>query len=191
MKSFHAFTTRFNNKVNVLMNEVSVSLAFNLQISRFKKPVIKGYKAIWDTGATNSVVTEKVVKELGLKPISKTEVHGVGDPKIENVHLVNLYLPNKMVVGYVRVTECNNLSGGGDILIGMDIIGMGDFAVTNINERTIMSYRLPSVKEIDFVKVAQIEKGKLKKRILGKEKKLLNKKRKKERKNRKKLRRKK
>jgi len=191
MKSFNAFTTRFNNRVNALMNEVSVSLAFNPQISQSKKPLVKKYKAIWDTGATNSVVTKKVAKELGLKPISKTEVHGVGDPKIENVHLVNLYLPNRMIVGYIRVTECNNLSGGSDVLVGMDIIGMGDFAVTNVNKKTTMSYRLPSIKEIDFVEVAHIEREKFKKRISGKEKKLLNKKRKRERKNKKKSRKKK
>jgi uncharacterized protein YchJ len=47
---------------------------------------------------------------------------------------------------------------GGDVLIGMDIITRGDFAVTNSDGRTTFSYRWPSTKRIDFVK--EIKQGK-------------------------------
>ena len=40
---------------------------------------------------------------------------------------------------------------GADILIGMDIIGVGDFAVTNRDGKTKFSFRLPSRADIDFV----------------------------------------
>ncbi len=40
---------------------------------------------------------------------------------------------------------------GIDLLIGMDIIGLGDFAVTNLNGVTQFTFRLPSVESIDFV----------------------------------------
>jgi uncharacterized protein YecA (UPF0149 family) len=36
----------------------------------------------------------------------------------------------------------------------MDIIGMGDFAVTNKDRKTTFSYRWPSGERIDFVKHA-------------------------------------
>ena len=39
---------------------------------------------------------------------------------------------------------------GFDILIGMDIINRGDFAVTNRNGKTMFSYRYPSMAAIDF-----------------------------------------
>lgn len=62
------------------------------------------------------------------------------------------------MVGQVRVTEVQLTPDANipenqqaQVLIGMDIIGMGDFAVTNINEKTILSFRIPSVREIDFV----------------------------------------
>ncbi len=38
------------------------------------------------------------------------------------------------------------------MLIGMDIISRGDFAVTNKDGKTTFSFRLPSVAKIDFVK---------------------------------------
>lgn len=41
------------------------------------------------------------------------------------------------------------------LLIGMDIIGLGDFAVTNANDKTTFSFRIPSVREIDFIPEAQ------------------------------------
>jgi uncharacterized protein YchJ len=39
-----------------------------------------------------------------------------------------------------------------DVLIGMDVIANGDFAVTSYMGKTHMSFRMPSVECIDFVK---------------------------------------
>lgn len=33
-------------------------------------------QGIWDTGATNSVITKSAAQELGLKPISRVSVRG-------------------------------------------------------------------------------------------------------------------
>ncbi len=44
------------------------------------------------------------------------------------------------------------LGQGMDILIGMDIITLGDFAITNYNNKTVFSFRFPSSEVIDFVK---------------------------------------
>jgi hypothetical protein len=38
-----------------------------------------------------------------------------------------------------------------DILIGMDIITLGDFAVSNFEGVTKFSFRVPSLSHIDFV----------------------------------------
>ena len=55
-----------------------------------------------------------------------------------------------MVVKALNVTECSALSSYFEILIGMDIIGLGDFAITNKNNKTTLSFCLPSLAEIDF-----------------------------------------
>jgi len=49
----------------------------------------------------------------------------------------------------VRVTE-GKLSGA-DALIGMDIIGRGDFAISNFEGKTAFTYRTPSVAKTDYV----------------------------------------
>ncbi|MBM3404783.1 MAG: hypothetical protein FJY10_07835 [Bacteroidetes bacterium] len=38
-----------------------------------------------------------------------------------------------------------------ECLLGMDIINMGDLAITNYQGKTVYSFRIPSVQAIDFV----------------------------------------
>lgn len=49
------------------------------------------------------------------------------------------------------------LPPGIDMLIGMDIITLGDFALTHKNNGTVFSFQIPSTHEYDFVK--QIQNG--------------------------------
>jgi hypothetical protein len=51
--------------------------------------------------------------------------------------------------GAVRFTLGNLM--GCDVLIGMDIITMGDFVVSNKGGVTVMSFRVPSSGNWDFV----------------------------------------
>lgn len=115
---------------------------------------------IWDTGATNSVITKSAASKLGLVPLQKAMVNGVHGPKEVNVYQLNITLNNRDISVTTLVTECEELSGDGDIslLIGMNIISMGDFSITNFGGNTIMSFRVPSVQHIDFVELADSRK---------------------------------
>ena len=106
-------------------------------------------KAIWDTGATNSVISKSVIETLELSPVGATQTYGVHGSKVVDVFLVGIALPNRIVVPELRVT-LGELSGAG-VLIGMDIITRGDFAVTNFRNRTVFSFCMPSQQTIDFV----------------------------------------
>ena len=109
----------------------------------------KKYIGIWDTGATNSVISQKVVDECNLKPIGMTMVQSATDQRARETFLVSIFLPNKVVVPSVRVTK--GLLADCDVLIGMDIISGGDFAITHYDGKTTFSFRLPSMEQIDFV----------------------------------------
>ncbi len=76
--------------------------------------------------------------------------HAAGETDA-NTYLINIRLESNVEVCSVNVTE-GILNNNIEVLIGMDIIGMGDFAVTNKDGITIFSYRFPSVEWIDFVK---------------------------------------
>src|SRR2546430_1171281 len=70
---------------------VAVLQAFNPAL---KRPVAFNGVAIWDTGATGSVITQHVVDVCGLKPIGRTKVAGVHSEETSPVFLVNIELPN-------------------------------------------------------------------------------------------------
>jgi uncharacterized protein YchJ len=110
-------------------------------------------RGIWDTGATNSVVTKSTAESLGLKPVGQTKVRGVHGDKIVNVYYVKITLNNKNITLNTQVTECDELSTNKSVgmLIGMNVITKGDFAITNFQGNTTMTFRVPSLQKLDFV----------------------------------------
>lgn len=86
-----------------------------------------------------------------------TKVCTASGESYQNTYLVNVLLANKVEVYQLRVTE-GVISGPAEVLIGMDIIGSGDFAVTNKDGKTVFTFRIPSVERIDFVKNPYKEK---------------------------------
>ena len=122
-------------------------------IPQNQHPKLEKFTAIWDTGATNSVITQRVVDVCGLKPTGMTQVHGIHGPESAETFLVHIQLPNNVEFLYVKVTRGKLISA--DMLIGMDIITVGDFSITNVGKKTIFSFRVPSLKAVDFVKESQ------------------------------------
>ncbi|MDO8524476.1 MAG: aspartyl protease family protein [bacterium] len=158
----HAFTTRYIGRTRVIFNKIKVCLPITPEEARAQRIDFREYIAIWDTGATHSAITKKVVDDLNLQPTGARETRHAGGKSLNNTYLVNISLPDGVMVPHVRVTEVqlipdDNVSDDKQpqLLIGMDIIGLGDFAVTNANGKTTFSFRIPSVQEIDFVPDAQ------------------------------------
>lgn len=131
----------------VLQTPVEIYPAFDPD----QKPHPPGssFRATWDTGATETVISEPVVQKLGLKPIGLTKVfHAHGEAQAE-VYLVNLSLPNNIAFKFLQVTK--GLLRGCHVLVGMDIISKGDFAVCTYRGVTSFTYRVPSCEKLDFV----------------------------------------
>lgn len=149
-QDFHAFTVKFNGRTNVLICDVGVSQAFDPMAIRVNQPQIKYIKSIWDTGATSTVISKRFASELGLIPTGKVTITGVNNTTEENTYFVNIYLPNKVNLMFVKIAEVPGVAGDADMLVGMDIIGAGDFSVYSEEGKTVMTYRLPSVGGVDF-----------------------------------------
>lgn len=149
MTKAQSFTVAYGGHSRALGSEVSIVAAFDpVALEAGKHPPFRKYKGIWDTGATASVITQKVVAELGLKPIGMTQVHHAHGTTLAEVYLVNIGLPNGVAFASMSVTKAELASI--DVLIGMDIIGQGDFAVTNLGAKTVFTYRVPSTETLDF-----------------------------------------
>jgi len=141
-----ALTIKSNGgKLRVLSCNVEIFQPVNNTSGRFN--------AIWDTGATGTVITSNIVRALGLVATGVTVNHTAGGTINSNTYLVNVGLPNGVVIQGISVTEVPALSGGMDCLIGMDIIGMGDFSITNLGNVTWMSFQIPSIHQIDYTQL--------------------------------------
>lgn len=95
-----------------------------------------------------------MVTKCKLKPISKQLVHGVHGSQESFVYLVNIKLDSDVSFVGIPVTE-GKLPGETNVLLGMDIINKGDFALTHSKGNTILSFRVPSIGTIDFVEEAK------------------------------------
>lgn len=151
-----AFTTSNKKIINVLQNVVQISKASILNSSSNENKKCQ-YTATWDTGATNTVISKKVVEECDLIPIGMVSVSTAGGIVDANVYMVDLLLPDNMVIPSLQVTE--GQLNGTDVLIGMDIIQRGDFSVSNFEKQTKFTFRIPSLEHSDFVKNSTIHAG--------------------------------
>ena len=149
-----ALTLKENAIIREIITDCSVSIGF--PVSKFANnpsimlPPIFDAKALWDTGATNSAITKRLIDKLGILPFTNVQVcHADGITK-KSVYKINIILPNKTMWELINVTEVSGISGNFDLLLGMDIITQGDFAITNQNNKTIVSFRSPSSCYIDF-----------------------------------------
>jgi thiol-disulfide isomerase/thioredoxin len=144
-----SFTVKFPSIVNMLNTECGVCKSYNPTIEKGAHPNVEKFIALWDTGATGSVITKNVVDKLGLVPTGFGKVYHANGECIVNTYLINILLPNNVGVHSLRVTE--GILNGSDVLIGMDIIARGDFAISNSNGKTKFTFQIPSSHDFDFV----------------------------------------
>lgn len=145
-----SFTRRYNHIAGVISTTVFIYPAF--QVEEVKAlPLGKKYWAIWDTAATSTVITPRVIDDLNLPAKGSVKVNTSGGPIRSALYQIALVLVSRVGVSDLKVTEAP-LVKGADVLIGMDIITLGDFALSNAGGKTTFSFRSPSLHEIDFNK---------------------------------------
>ncbi len=151
-----AFTYVTRSIASVLITPIFICAAYDPQGK--DESTFRQYSAIWDTGATKTMVTQHVAKDCGLVPTAQSRVQGIFGVKTVNGYLVNIALPiqypnraqESIAIHHLSVLEAPALTSGHNVLIGMDIIGKGDFAISNYRGRTMFTFRIPSQGDIDF-----------------------------------------
>ncbi len=111
---------------------------------------MREFQAIWDTGATGVVISQAIIETCGLTHTGFADSYHVGsdEPNRVRTFLVNLELPNQVRCNGIAI-EGHTLSA--DMLIGMAIIGLGDFAITHPGGKTKFTFRIPPQADINFV----------------------------------------
>lgn len=148
MDKFLAFTLKSNGILNMLKTDTLVLSDIRKKDTSYTPKLWRG---LWDTGASKSSITQRIVDDLNLIPVGNTNISTANGVVAVNTYFVDFGLPNGVTVKNVLVS-CADLGDDIDVLIGMDIIRHGDFSITNVNNKTTFSFRTPSVEEIDYVK---------------------------------------
>lgn len=145
---FHAYTQKWNGLTNKLISEGFLKSGENIV------PI----KGLWDTGATRTCISHECVRKLNLIPTGCCTNMTASGPADARTYLVDVLLPNKVIVHDVMVTDAQIGNQGFDVLFGMDLISIGDFAISNFQGKTVLSYRIPSKKTTDYVLTENLEK---------------------------------
>ena len=150
----YAFTQQYQGRSNKIITPIAVSKAGNFKNNA--TPI--EYSALWDTGATSTTISEKIVNDLNLVAHDQVSLMTANGSALKDVYYVNIVLPNNVMISSLRVVNVDLTDDPNnkiDALIGMDIISQSDFAITNVKGLTTVSFMIPSHEKIDFVPIAE------------------------------------
>ena len=140
---YRAFTASYNVSVKRLISPASILPI--LTVNKTASSIPNQIRAFWDTGATISCIKPELFNRLQLRLYNTaglTTIAGVGGKIEAALTLVNLFLTSTFVITFCPL-YITDFPGKADVLIGMDIIQMGDFAVCNADSKTSFSFAMP------------------------------------------------
>jgi len=147
----NAFTVTFPPQVRAISTPCKISDSYSFDLDAdMEHPQYFECSAAWDTGAVMSVISHQMAERLELNNMGFANmIHADGTSKVRTF-FINLLLPNKMEVQMLQVMESNLIDT--DMLIGMDVINLCDFAITHPNNETLFSFDTTKSHIIDFTK---------------------------------------
>lgn len=154
-----AFSIKYQGLTRALFVDIFIKTARIDKKQQIEAPA-EEYKftGIIDTGASKTAISERVVEKLSLPTISMENICTANGPHLTSSHYVDIFLPNHFVVESILVnmailpeSKSPNMPTI-DFLIGMDIISKGDLCISNYGKETIVSFRIPSQENTDYVR---------------------------------------
>ena len=144
MKRHEALTVSYNGITNKIIIPVNVTN---------DKGICKTFPGLIDTGATNTFVSLELATELGLVSVAIIDSGTANGKAKANVYVADLSLCDGRVVFQKHKVLSANLTEqpGVEMLIGMDILSCGDFALTHKDGNSKASFRVPSCESYDFI----------------------------------------
>lgn len=130
-----------NENFNTIVDRITTCVSINSNIDA---------KALWDTGANCCCISYDLVKKLNLKPIGAMPIATPSGAAVYNKYMINIELPNKIILKDVTVCESEIGAQKLDLIIGMNIINKGDFAISNFDGKTKFSFRIPTSADINL-----------------------------------------
>ncbi len=99
-------------------------------------------KAVWDTGATGSMISASMAKKLGLLPVGTTQISGVHGVNNAKLYCVDMVFEKGFCIPKVKVAEAAD-TGGFELLVGMDIINKGIMLIDGSRGKLAVRFQYP------------------------------------------------
>jgi hypothetical protein len=147
-----AFTLKASGLLASIRTPISIRQSIQFCKTFKLKSLQADVTALWDTGASLSSISQGLAVRLGLSRVDQCRISGFGGYHVANIDLIDVLLPNQVVIPNVRAAEFLD-NGKFDAIVGMDIITLGDFTITNHDGLSVVSFRMPpGDKHTDYVK---------------------------------------
>ena len=140
------YTQKSSELAEAIITECRICAPVDFSKGEMPDKVYTTQNAMWDTGATNTLISSKIIKALGLKPFGKSGLSSANGVIETDTYLVHVGIPSGSIVTNILALEDDNEDY--EVVIGMDIITQGDFAFSNKDGHSTFSFRIPSQEEI-------------------------------------------
>jgi hypothetical protein len=155
-----AFTIEYEGLTNEISTPVQLEPIYTADKNLLGTQI--GIEALWDTGATMTCIKPSLRDRLKLRQSELVEpitMSGIGGDVEADGTLVSIWLTPNFVIELCPVYIAD-FPGDEELLIGMDIITMGDFAICNANNKTSCSFAAPPFPDrINLVEKAENHVG--------------------------------
>jgi hypothetical protein len=99
----------------------------------------KKIKALWDTGATDSLIVRDVAKQMGFWHMYDRPVSHINGVDSSSIFLGDICLPGDIWILHKKLLSCNSVHDF-DLIVGMDIIAKGRFLIEARDESVEASF---------------------------------------------------
>jgi hypothetical protein len=149
---YRVSTIRYPGIVKKILVPVEVNQSESLCQELGVEAEVVSASALIDTGSSNSSISHELINALKLHAVSKHSADTASGKHLLGAYLIDILVDNKIMFSNLMALEFTRNDQEFDIIIGMDILTLGDLAITNHNYQTVMSFRAPSdIKHIIFV----------------------------------------
>ena len=152
---------------NCLTNKLSSTVCI-LPLASFDKDIRNipvELKVLWDTGASLTFIKPRIRDKLKLcmfKTDASAEIAGLGGIFKADFSIASIILTENLKIDYCPV-HVLDYPVNYDMVIGMNIINMGDFMVNNTDNKTSFSFVAPPLPErFSLIERAEIYNKKMK-----------------------------
>ena len=132
----------FEERKDAIITDCFIVMPVDVTDENGDRRFCKIENALWDTGATNTVISPEIVEILGLKQTGKSSISAYGGIVETCTYKIDLCFEN----GY-KIQNLEVMSGDYsdyDVLIGMDVITQGDLLISTVEGKTSFCFRMPS-----------------------------------------------